>query len=137
MIPELSTNRSKSPRLVSAIVRQNRHRRTALARRRRLNQLIRELAHDLGFELNAVTIAERGTLHQCATLLLQVEVAQDHLVRGVVIDPDVTIRLSSEARRLLAGLRKRAGKQEAPPPLPWSPLRSRITAPAAKPELVK
>jgi len=60
-------------------------------------------------------------------------------VRGdAVIDPDVCIRLSSEARRLLASLRKRAGKQEASPPPPWSPLRARITAPLppAKPEEV-
>jgi hypothetical protein len=131
--------RNGEPRTVSAVIpRPGRKARTTLARRRRLNALVRELALDLGFQLNAVTLAERGVLHQCATLMLQVELAQDTLVRGDgIIDPDVCIRLSSEARRLLAGLRKRAGKQEAPPPLPWSPLRSRITAPAAKPEVVK
>ena len=125
MTPELPANRSKSPKLVPAVVRQNRHRRTTLARRRRLNQLIRELARDLGFNLDAVTLAERGVLHQCATLMLQVEVAQDALVRGAVVDPDTTIRLSSEARRLLAGLRKRIGPKQAEPR--WSPLRARIT----------
>jgi hypothetical protein len=129
------------PRTVSAVIpRPGRKARTTLARRRRLNALVRELALDLGFELTAVTLAERGVLHQCATLMLQVELAQDTLVRGDgIIDPDVCIRLSSEARRLLAGLRKRAGKQESPSPLPWSPLRSRITAPLppAKPEVAK
>jgi hypothetical protein len=138
--------RSNEPRTVSAVIpRPGRKARTTLARRRRLNALVRELALDLGFELTAVTLAERGVLHQCATLMLQVELAQDTLVRGDgIIDPDVCIRLSSEARRLLAGLRKRAGKQESPPSsppssLPWSQLRSRITAPLppAKPEVAK
>jgi hypothetical protein len=86
----------------------------------------------MGFDLDAVTLAERGILQQCATLLLQVEIAQVQLIGGAVIDPDVCIRLSSEARRLLAGLRKRAGKPEAPAPsLPWSPLRASLAAAAA------
>jgi hypothetical protein len=75
-----------------------------------------------------VTLAERGVLHQFATLLLQVEVAQDVLVHGGVVNPDTTIRLSSEARRLLSGLRKHAGTKPAEPP--WSPLRARIAAAA-------
>ena len=133
---------SGPPRTVSAVIpRPGRKARTTLARRRRLNALVRELALDLGFELTAVTLAERGVLHQCATLMLQVELAQDTLVRGdAVIDPDVCIRLSSEARRLLAGLRKRAGKPDGPPPSPrpWSPLMARITAPLpAKSEVAK
>ena len=128
--------RNEPPRTVSAVIpRPGRKARTTLARRRRLNALVRELARDLGFELNAVTLAERGVLHQCATLMLQVEVAQDALVRGAVVDPDTTIRLSSEARRLLAGLRKRA-KQGTTSTPPWSPLRARINA-APKPEVAK
>ena len=106
------------PRTVSAVVRRpDRKARTRLARQRRHNELVRQLALDLGFQLAAVTLAERGVLHQCATLMSQVELAQDTLIRGDgIIDPDVCIRLSSEARRLLAGLRKRAGKQELPSP---------------------
>lgn len=111
-------------RRVPLVVDQRHKRKTPLARRRRLNQLIRELAHDLGFNPDAVTLAERGVLHQAATLLLQVEIAQDQLVRGAVIDADVCIRLSSEARRILSGLRTRREKTEGPT---WSPLRSRIT----------
>ena len=129
---------SGPPRTVSAVIpRPGRKARTTLARRRRLNALVRELARDLEFNLSAVTMAERAVLHQCATLMLQVEIAQDQLVRGdAVIDHDVCIRLSSEARRLLAGLRKRA-KQGAYPTPPWSPLRARITAAAPKPEVAK
>jgi hypothetical protein len=128
MTPELPAKRSKPPRLVPAVVRKDRHRRTTLARRRRLNQLIRELARDLGFDLVAMTLSERGVVHQCATLLLQLEVSQDALVRGAVVDPDTTIRLSSEARRLLAGLRKRSGSPDGPSPSapPWSPLRASL-----------
>ena len=129
--------RGSEPRIVAAIVRRpDRKRRTKRARQRRLNELVRELAHDLGFDLARVSLVERGILHQCATLLLQVELAQDTLVRGdAVIDPDVCIRLSSEARRLLAGLRKRVGPRQAEPP--WSPLRARITATAPKAEVAK
>jgi hypothetical protein len=96
---------------------------TPLARRRRLNQLIRELAADLGFDHAAVTWAERGTLHQAATLLLQVERAQDQLVGGSLIDSDTVIRLSSEARRLLGTLRSRYEVTGSPP---WSPLRASL-----------
>ena len=129
MDPEPTANRSDQFRRVSLLTQRRPKRKTALARRRRLNQLVRELARDLGFDLGAVTLAERGVLHQCATLLLQVEVAQDQLVGGALVDPDTCIRLSSEARRLLTGLRKRA-KQGAPQPSPpWSPLRARITKP--------
>ena len=85
--------------------------------------MIRELAADLGFDLEAVTLAERAAITQCATLLLQVEVAGDQLVGGASIDPDTTIRLTSEARRLLAGLRER--KNAEPAPSPFSPMRAR------------
>ena len=131
---------NREPRTVAA-PRPDRKARTVLARRRRLNALVRELARDLGFDLDAVTMAERAVLQQCATLMLQVEIAQDQLVLGEVgIDHDVCIRLSSEARRLLTGLRKRAGKHEASPTPPrWSPLRARIaaTTPTPKPEVVE
>ena len=115
-------------RKVAVVTRGRPKQRTPLARRRRLYALVRELASDLNFDLQAVTLAEKGVLHQAATLLLQIEVAQDQLVAGAIIDADVCIRLSSEARRLLTGLRKRA-KQDAPPSPPWSPLRARITKP--------
>jgi hypothetical protein len=78
---------------------------------------------NLGFDPDAVTRAERSVLHQAATLLLQVEIAQEQLVAGAVIDADVCIRLSSEARRILTGLRSRGASQATEAP-PWSPLRS-------------
>jgi hypothetical protein len=89
--------------------------------------------HAISASISArLTLAERSVLRQSAILLLQIEVAQDALVRGdAVIDPDVCIRLSSEARRLLAGLRKRVGPRQAEPP--WSPLRARLAASSASP----
>ena len=130
------TASSLKPRKVALVVPQRRKRKTPLARRRRLNHLIRELALDCGFDPNDVTLAERGVLHQAAAFLLQVEVSSDALVRGVTVNDDTMIRLASEARRLLAGLRKRTGKQGAPSSPRWSPLRVRhglhsgITEPA-------
>lgn len=125
MDTELTVN-SKRPRRVALVVPQRRKRKTPLARRRRLNWLVRELAFDCGFDPNDVTLSERGVLHQAAAFLLQVEVSSDALVRGAAVDDDTMIRLASEARRLLAGLRKRAAKPEVPASPPWSPLRSAL-----------
>jgi hypothetical protein len=87
---------------------------------------------DLGFNLSAVSLAERAVLHQSATLMLQVECAQDELVSSAVVDADACIRLSSEARRLLAGLRKRAKSEtSSSSPPPWSPLRASLAKAAA------
>src|SRR4029077_17369400 len=101
-------DRLRQPRKVAVVQRGRPQRKTPLARRRRLYALVRELADNLGFDPESVTRAERAVLHQCATLMLQVELAQDQLVGGDIVDPDTVIRLSSEARRLLAGLRTRA-----------------------------
>jgi hypothetical protein len=124
------TTRGMRRRKVALVIPQRRKRKTPLARRRRLNQLIRELALDCGFDPSDVTLAERGVLHQAAAFLLQVEVSSDALVRGVTVNDDTMIRLASEARRLLTNLRKQA-KPEAPPAPPWSPLRARIAAAAS------
>jgi hypothetical protein len=131
MHSEPTTNRG-GPRKVPLVIPQRQKRKTPLARRRRLNALIRELAADLGFSPDAVTLSERGSLHQAATLLLQVELAQDQLVGGAALDSDTVIRLSSEARRLLAGLRSRGASQATETP-PWSPLRSSLAKATSEP----
>jgi hypothetical protein len=128
------TARSPRPRKVALVVPQRKKRKTPLARRRRLNHLIRELALDCGFDPSNVTLAERGVLYQAAAFLLAVEVSSDALVHGTTVNDDVMIRLASEARRLLAGLRRRAGKPEAPPsPLLWSPLRAALSKATREP----
>jgi hypothetical protein len=140
MSGELAANPAERPRKMALVVAPRRRRKTALARRRRLNALVRELARDLGFDIQAVTRAEQAVLQQAATLLLQVEISQAELVGEGTVSPDTVIRLSSEARRLLAGLRTRAGQDAArQSPRPWSPLRARIHAKAvpAEPEVVE
>jgi hypothetical protein len=64
--------RAPLPRKVPLLSIQRRRRATPLARKRRLYQIARELAQDLGFDPDAVTLSERAVLHQAATLLLQV-----------------------------------------------------------------
>jgi hypothetical protein len=108
-------------------------RTTPLARRRRLYRIIRELALANGFDPAAVTLTERSALHQAATLMLQIEVAQEQLVAGTTIDSDVCIRLSSEARRILTGLRRRAPAPDAAPRRP-GPLLTRLAREAAEKE---
>ena len=125
MHPEPTANRTNRSRKV-ALVQRRQRRSTPRARRRRLNALIRELALDFGLDLKAVTLAERGVLHQLGTLLLQIEVSADQLVGGATVDADVCIRLTSEARRLLAGLRKRSGQDQPQARPPWSPIRAAL-----------
>jgi hypothetical protein len=124
---------TSQPKRVALVPRRPK-RNTALARRRRLNHLIRQVAADMGLDIRRVSVAERTVLHQLGALLLQVEVSTDALVDGATPDADTTIRLTSEARRLLSILHDRV-EDEVSPPL-WSPLRARIhKAPAsAEPE---
>jgi hypothetical protein len=94
---------------------EQRPRPTELARRRRLNKLVRVLADDLGYD--RVTVAERAALFQLAALNLQVELMQQAIVRGDQIENDELIRLSSEVRRLLNALRRRSAQLQAAPTL--------------------
>jgi hypothetical protein len=129
----LSDTRRARPRKVPVLVQKDRRRLTPRSRRLRLNRLIRGLAFDLGFDLASVTLAERNTLHQAATMMLQAEITQAALVGGASVDPDTVIRLSSEARRLLAGLRAQVPAPKDVP-RPMGPLFERI-ARELEPEL--
>jgi hypothetical protein len=111
MHTESTTNRNARPCKAPSAIGQYKPRKTALARRRRLNRLVRELADDLGFE--RLTMAERSVLFQCAALALQTELMQEAIVRGEPVNGDELIRLSGEARRMLIGLRKRV-KESGP-----------------------
>jgi hypothetical protein len=110
MHTESTTNCNARHRKASSVIGRYRPRKSALARRRRLNRLVRELADDLGFE--RLTMAERSVLFQCATLTLQTELMQEAIVRGEPVSGDELIRLSGEARRMLIGLRKRVKEGE-------------------------
>jgi hypothetical protein len=97
--------------------------RTPRAAIRRFNDLITRITHDHlgGRELLTV---EREMVRQAAAIMLRTEQLQAGIVKGEAINPDELIRLSSEARRVLRSI-KAGVKQEAPPALPWSPLRAR------------
>jgi hypothetical protein len=110
MHTESTTKRAARPSKPPSVIGQYRPRKTALARRRRLNRLVRELADDLGFE--RLTMAERSVLFQCAALTLQAELMQEAIVRGEPVSGDELIRLSGEARRMLIGLRKQVKEGE-------------------------
>jgi hypothetical protein len=100
------------------------------ARKRRLNQLIRELAHDLGFNPDAVTPLERSELYRAGTLILRAEILESTVTSGERIGVrvgDQIVRLSSEARRVMSELHKRAlGAKSSASQQSWSPLRSSL-----------
>lgn len=90
---------------------------------RRFRDLVADLAHDLGLS-GPLSTAEQGLLRQAAALTLRAEQLQAAVVCGKPVDGDELIRLSGEARRIVASLRKRA------PTSPHVPLRERLAAEA-------
>ena len=68
--------------------------------------MIESFSADLG-GLSNLTEAERGLVRQAAALTLQAEALQGAVIRGEPVNPDELIRLTSEARRTLASIRKR------------------------------
>jgi hypothetical protein len=71
---------------------------------RRYRDLIHLYESEVGGELTEI---ERGLIKQAAALSLRSEQLQGAVVRGEDVDNDTLIRLSGEARRILASLRKR------------------------------
>jgi hypothetical protein len=76
-------------------------------RSRRFRDLVEAYSSELGGEL---TEAERSLVQQAAAVQIQCEELQRALVEGSDVDSDMLIRLSSEHRRLLAGLGAKAEK---------------------------
>jgi hypothetical protein len=72
---------------------------------RRFRDLVTELAREHGGELSVV---ELGLIRSAAALTVKAEELQAGIVRGDAVDVDELVRLSSEARRVLQSLRKRA-----------------------------
>ncbi len=73
---------------------------------RRFRDLTKAFAAELG-GLAVLSEPERALVRQAAGLTLQTERLQVAIAKGEKIDPDELIRLSSEARRALNGIRKR------------------------------
>jgi hypothetical protein len=82
---------------------------------RRFRDLIADYAREAGGSA-VLSPAELGMVRQAAAMTLRAEQLQAAIVRGEPVLADEMIRLSSEARRVLAGLRKRHPRK-APPTL--------------------
>jgi hypothetical protein len=74
---------------------------------RRFRDLLADLMRDLG-GATSLTTMQHGLARQVATLQLQAEHLQAAVVRGDVVDSKDLVRVSGEARRILAGLQKRS-----------------------------
>jgi hypothetical protein len=74
---------------------------------RRFRDLVEAYSAEIGGELSE---ADRSLVMQAAAIQIRCEELQLELVEGRDIDPDMLIRLSSEHRRLMAGLGARADK---------------------------
>jgi hypothetical protein len=77
---------------------------------RRYLELVQTFEAELGYQL---TEADRVMIKQAATLSLQGEHLEAAIVSGSLVDSDDLIRVSSEARRIIATLRSKA-KDKAP-----------------------
>jgi hypothetical protein len=76
---------------------------------RRFRDLVEAYSAEIGGELSE---ADRSLVMQAAAIQIRCEELQLELVEGRDIDPDMLIRLSSEHRRLMAGLGARADKSK-------------------------
>src|SRR4051812_34905270 len=73
---------------------------------RRFRDLTLSLADDLG-GFASLREGERAMVRSAAALMLRLEQQQAALAAGQEVDPDLLIRLNSEARRALEALRRR------------------------------
>lgn len=76
---------------------------------RRYHQLILTFEAEIGREL---TEADRVLIKQAATIALRAEQLEQEIVAGAVVDPDLVIRLTSECRRILTGLKDKSEKDK-------------------------
>jgi hypothetical protein len=77
---------------------------------RRYRQLVAQFTAEVGTPLTAI---EETMISQAAALVVKSEAIQTAIVAGEDADADQAIRLSSESRRLLEGLRPKTAKARA------------------------
>jgi hypothetical protein len=77
---------------------------------RRYRQLVRDLTAELGGSLSTI---EAALIGQAAALVVKSEIIQAQVIAGESSDSDEAIRLASESRRLLDGLRSKAKTKPA------------------------
>ncbi len=80
---------------------------------RRFRDLIRDFSEPFG-GLKTLREGDRVLVKQAAALVLRAESMQADIVSGEAVDHDSLIRLSSEARRILSSIKRRAKKPKAP-----------------------
>ncbi|WP_156944928.1 hypothetical protein [Bradyrhizobium sp. Ec3.3] len=91
---------------------------------RRFRYLMASYELELGGDLGE---AEQALLRQHVVLQLESERLQADAIRGVTVDRDLLVRLTSEARRSLGALRAKVAKRKQPAPT----LRDRLQQRAA------
>jgi hypothetical protein len=100
---------------------------------RRLRGLIAAYESELGDNLGE---AEKAMIRQVCSLQLRIEQLETAIVEGRDVNADEIIRLSSERRRLLTGLRGRAVKAKPAGPLLQDYIREHYGEPAETSENV-
>lgn len=75
---------------------------------RRYLELVQTFESDLDRKLTEV---DRVMLKQAASLTMQAEDVEASVVKGLPVDPDLSIRLTSEVRRILATLKSNGSKR--------------------------
>jgi hypothetical protein len=97
---------------------------------RRYLELVQTFEAELGYDLTEV---DRVMLKQAVSLSLQAENLEADIVKGSQVDPDLSIRLTSEVRRILAALKgKSAQNKKAPTITDWLADRARQAAEATE-----
>src|SRR3712207_2332995 len=71
---------------------------------RRYRDLVENFSHDLG-GMAQLSEADRALVRQAASLTIRAEQLQAPIFRGEPVAPDELIRLTTTARRTLAGIR--------------------------------
>ena len=80
---------------------------------RRYRRLVEAYSREIGAELSE---PEKALVGQVSSLQLRIEQLQSAIVAGHDVSTDELVRLSSEHRRLLTGLRKKADTNKPPAP---------------------
>jgi hypothetical protein len=86
--------------------------RTRRGRTRRFNLLCAQLAREIGHPLS---LTENEVCRQASAVLVLAESMQAQILDGADVDVDEAVRLTSEARRIIATLHRRAVAEPTPP----------------------
>jgi hypothetical protein len=80
---------------------------------KRYHELIRDFTADIGAPLSSL---DEALLGQAAALIVKAELIQTAIVSGQDADVDDAVRLASESRRILEGIKAKSAKAKPPAP---------------------